>query len=210
MKNILWIMVLFFLVGLTQNSNAEEWSANANVFLGAKLLDEDDWGQFDDQFELGASADFKGKNWPVSLTAVLSYSGDSDSDYDDTWNDDRYRYTNYVEDAYTFEFNLGVKKIWEFVPSWKVSFAAGGTIIYGAVETTWEDNLDGYSKHTEKEGDVGFGYWGAVASYKTIFRHLNVGIDVRYSNAEIELYHKDREAGGVHVGVMVGYCWGGQ
>ena len=207
MKNILWILVVFFLVGLTQNSNAEEWSANANGFVGVKLLDEDDWGQFDDQFELGASADFKQKHWPFSLTAALSYSGDSDSDYDDTWNDDRYRYTYYGERAYTVELNLGIKKIWEFVPTWKISFAGGGTILYGAVETTWEDNLAGYYRDTEEEDDVGFGYWGAVAVYTTIFSHLNVGVDVRYSKAEIKLYNKDREAGGIHIGLMVGYCW---
>ena len=86
--------------------------------------------------------------------------------------------------------------------------AGGAAVIYGGVEITREDNLDGDYRDTDNEDDVGFGYWGALGVYKTIKRYFNLGLDVRYSDANIRLYHEDRKAGGLHVGLILGFCWG--
>ncbi len=211
MKKILCTTLLFFsLLVSPQILNAGEWSSNINIFLGVKLLDKDDWGKFDDQFELGLLADVKKIKWPVSLVANLIFSIDSTSDYDDSWKDDRYRYTYRGEEAYTAELNLGIKKIWSLPKTWNFYIAGGGAVIYGGAEVTRSDNLNGYYLDTDDEDDFGLGYWGALGVYKTIGRKFNLGLDMRYSNAKIRLYHEDRDAGGMHIGLILGFCWGGR
>ena len=208
MKKILCAgFLVLSLIFAPHSSIAGEWSFNLNGVLGAKFLEKDDWGKFDDQFELGFMADARKKDWPVSLVANLFYSSDSTSDYDDSWRDDRYRYTYYAEEGYTAELNLGLKKIWFLPKNWKIYVAGGGAVIYGGVEITREDNLDGDYRDTDNEDDVGLGYWGAFGIYKTFKRHFNLGLDVRYSDAKIRLYHEDRNAGGFHVGLILGFCW---
>jgi hypothetical protein len=36
---------------------------------------------------------------------------------------------------------------------------------------------------------------------------LIIGLDLRYSEAEVTLFDEDREAGGFRTGVTVGYHW---
>lgn len=85
--------------------------------------------------------------------------------------------------------------------------AGGGAVIYGGVEITREDNLSGYYRDTDDEDGVGLGYWGAFGIYKTLWRHFNLGVDVRYSDAKIKHYDENRNAGGFHIGLILGYCW---
>ncbi|NNL75217.1 MAG: outer membrane beta-barrel protein [Desulfobacterales bacterium] len=208
MKTILCAGVLVLsLIFTPSSSSAGQWSYNLNGVLGGKFLKEDDWGQFDDQFQLGFMADVRKKDWPVSLAANLLYSSKDKSHYNDSWRDDRYRYTYYAEEGYTAELNLGLKKIWSLPQTWNIYVAGGATVIYGGVEITREDNLNGDYRDTDNEDDVGFGYWGALGVYKTIKRHFNLGLDLRYSHAKIRLYHEDRNAGGFHVGLILGFCW---
>ncbi|MFH2046235.1 MAG: hypothetical protein ABIK92_13925 [Pseudomonadota bacterium] len=179
MKKILYAGFLVLSLLLVPHSlMAQQWSFNVNAVLGGKFLEENDWGKFDEQFEIGIMADARQKDWPVSLVANLFYSSDSTSDYDDSWRDDRYRYTYYAEEGYTAELNLGLKKIWLLPKNWNIYVAGGGAVIYGGVEITREDNLSGYYRDTDDEDDAGFGYWGALGIYKTFGRHFNVGMDL--------------------------------
>lgn len=200
-------MILFFLgtPGLVQ---ANEWSGNVNGVAGIKMLKESDWGHFDDQAEVGVMADFKRASWPMSMSANLLYSRDSSSDYHDNEIGDTYYYTYYAEEASTAELNLGVKKIW--APADRFNFYVGGglAVIYGEMEITRANNLSsGTYWDRDTEDDAGLGGWGAVGCYVTFASHLNIGVDLRYSSAEIDLYDKDIDAGGVHVGLLVGYAW---
>jgi opacity protein-like surface antigen len=204
-KSILAIMLFLFLCPTM--AGATGWSGNINGLLGIKMLDDSDWGDFDDQFEMGVMADFKMDSWPLSLCANLLYSNDSTSDYHDNEINDTYYYTYYAEDATTVEFNVGIKKIW--TPAERLNFyvAGGLAVIYGEMEITRADNLAGTYRDTDSEDDTGLGGWGAVGCYVNLSRHFNVGLDLRYSTADIDMYDDEIDAGGFHAGLLVGYAW---
>ena len=211
MKKAIFIALFLSILGLPQIA-AAQISFNINTFLGVKILDSEDWGKYDDQFEFGIMADLKGKEWPISLVANILYSTDSESDYDETWHHYDYSYSYYAEEAFTTEFNLGIKKIFTLPYSWNIYVAGGGAAIYGGVDVTEEvyiDYGDYWHRDSDTEDDIGFGYWGSAGIYKTLWKHFNLGLDFRYSSAEVELYNIDREAGGFHVGLILGYFWNG-
>ncbi len=199
-------MLLFF--GTPAIARATDWSGNVNVVVGLKMLEDSDWGDFDNQTEIGVMADFGDDSWPLSLCANLIYSSDSKSDYHDNEVGNNYYYTYYAENASTVELNLGVKKIWTPTDRFNVYVAGGLAIIYGEMEITQADNLDsGTYWDTDTEDDTGLGGWAAVGCYVTFTRHINIGVDLRYSTAKIDMYDEEIDAGGVHVAMLVGYAW---
>jgi len=38
-------------------------------------------------------------------------------------------------------------------------------------------------------------------------KRFNIGLDVRYSKAEITLFNVDVDAGGTHAGLLLGWGW---
>lgn len=207
MKKIIYalLMLVFFITPAI--AAAEGWSGNVNGLLGLKLLDDSDWGDFDDQTEIGVMADFGMDSWPLRMSANFLYSSDSTSDYHDNEVGDTYYYTYYAEDATTVELNLGAKKIWSPAEKFNLYVAGGVAVIYGEMEITRANNLSGTYRDSDSEDDTGLGGWAAMGCYVTFSRHLNVGIDLRYSTAEIDMYNDEIDAGGVHVGLLVGYAW---
>ncbi len=207
MKNLFPLLMMFLIFFIPANAGAAEWSGNVNGLVGIKMLDDSDWGDFDDQTEIGIMADFGMDSWPLSLSANLLYSSDSTSDYHDNEINDTYYYTYYGEDATTVELNLGVKKIWPLAGRFNLYVAGGLAVIYGEMEITRADNLSGSYRDTDREDDTGLGGWGGVGCYFTFANHVNLGVDLRYSTAEIDMYNDEIDAGGVHVGMLVGYAW---
>ncbi len=172
------------------------------------MLDDSDWGDFDDQTEVGVMADFSMDSWPISLSGSLIYSNDSESDYHDHEVGDNFYYTYYAEEASTVELNLGVKKIWPVGERFNIYVAGGLAVIYGEMEITQSDNLSSGTYHdTDSEDDTGVGGWGSLGCYMTFARHVNVGVNVGYSTAEIDMYDDEIEAGGTHISLLVGYAW---
>lgn len=207
LRKSLIVAALFLVPIIPGLAQAAELSGNVNAFIGMKMLDDSDWGDFDDQTEFGVMADLGANTWPIGLSANLIYSSDSTSDYHDNEIGDTYYYTYYAEDATTVELNLGVKKIWAVSGPFNIYVAGGLATIYGEMEITRANNLSGTYRDTDSEDDTGLGGWGAVGCYFTFANHVNVGMDLRYSSAEIDMYDDEIDAGGVHVGLLVGYAW---
>ena len=44
-------------------------------------------------------------------------------------------------------------------------------------------------------------------TYYAVTPSFNIGLDVRYSKAEVTLFDKEREAGGLNAGITAGYHW---
>ncbi len=207
MKKPLLAVALLLALLAPALAQAADWSANVNGVLGIKMLDDSDWGDFDNQFEMGVMADLTADSWPVGLSANLFYSSDSTSDYHDNEIGDTYYYTYYAEDATTVELNLGLKKIWSVTHPFNIYMGGGLAIIYGEMEITRANNLAGTYRDTDSEDDIGLGGWGAVGCYYTFANQINVGLDLRYSTAEIDMYDDEIDAGGFHAGLLVGYAW---
>lgn len=162
-------------------------TGNVNGYLGAKHLDEDDWEPVENQGAFGVLFDIRGRDWPISLAANLIGSGEVDEDgpVDTTGS--------------TSELQLGVKKIWDFPGKFHLGLGGGLAIVSAAIE------VDGPGPSTDDD-DSGLGAWLSLDPYWT-FGHFNLGPHIAISAAEVTLFGDDKKAGGLHVGLALGYHW---
>lgn len=174
---------------------ADGFTGNINLLLGSKTLEEDDWEPLDSQAEFGVDFDFGMQTWPIHIdVAYLSSSDDQDfSGYDPEFGD----ITGNLE-ATTTELRLGAKYIWD---SWSTMrlYAAGGL---SNIKGEFEVSAYGVSI-SEDDSAIGFYVTGGI--YWTLAEHFNLGAELGYSKATIELYDYEGEAGGTHALALVGY-----
>jgi hypothetical protein len=98
------------------------------------------------------------------------------------------------------EFDLGIRKIWE-VPRHIRPYIGGGlAIINGELKA---DSL-GVSV---SDDDTGFGMWADIGVYVTLSGRYNLGIDARWSKAEVDLFSTEARVGGWHIGALAGFHW---
>jgi hypothetical protein len=194
MKKLVLIAVVALVFTLPATSLAQYWTGNANLFIGGKMLDKDDWEPLEEHVEFGFLLDFGKTDWPVNI--AIDFLGSQDSDSFEEYEYDYYYFYDYK--VTTTEINLGIRK--SFGEVIRPYFGGGLAIITAKEEYTLLGS-------TYSEDDTGLGYWINGGIYLTIGDALNLGIDVRYSAAETTLYYHDAEAGGVHVGFVVGYHW---
>jgi hypothetical protein len=198
---VLSIVVCWILVpGLAMSqskSNPKAWTGNVNGFVGAKILDQDDWAPVDEQGEIGALIDFKQKSWPISIAIDLLSSYDEE--------DVSLAVLNFGTfdanlEGNTTEFNFGVRKIWDNFSFVRPFIGGGIAFINAEVKGT----ALGVSV---SDDDTGVGVWFDGGVYFNLTEHFNLGWDVRWSKAEVTLFNIDGEAGGWHLGMLIGYHW---
>ena len=183
-KNILaTILMLFFI-----NSPANAWTGNVNFFLGGKSLDENDWAPVDQHAEFGVLVDFRQQDWPVSI--ALDFLGSTEEATELGLN---------VEGT-TTEFDVGVRKIWGAEGSTIRPYIGGGLAFVNA-------EFKVTSGFPVSDDDNGTGIWLNGGVYWTLGQHFNLGLDLRYSQADVTLFDVDVDAGGTHAGIILGYHW---
>lgn len=204
-----WLILLFALVICLSTSSAMA-GGDANVIFGQKTLSE---GKFDDlgvdgqsEFGVTVTLDFE---WPVALAIDLLSS-----------NDDR---TETIAAAFpvtrrtkvdTLELDLGVRKFWE-IKKWRPYVGGGLAMIQlDTKQTTSTDILGNIVEDTLiDDDDFGVGFWLSGGTLWTLPNGFNVGAELRYSDADVDLtsegfISKQRfDAGGFHMNVMLGYHW---
>ncbi len=169
------------------------WSGNVNFLLGAKALDKDDWEPAEEQSEFGVEIDFKNQNWPFSIAIdILGAVGEG--------NEYSWAFGNMNFESTTSEINIGIKKIWDKSPIVRPFLGGGLSIMTAEADVT----VLGI-KVTDDDNATGFWFGGGV--YWTISNHFNIGLEGKYSTAEVTLYDVDGEAGGGHFGLLLGYHW---
>jgi opacity protein-like surface antigen len=164
-------------------------TGNINFSIGQKFLN-DDWKDlpgegdrdFRDQFQLGVMFDMRPQSWPINV--ALDLLGSARKDNGDTGS--------------TSELALGVRKYFMEQTAVRPFVGAGVSDISGQTSRRAEG-----SRVTVE--DDAFGVWlmGGVLFRPT--PHLNLGADLRYSEANITYLNKDVEAGGLSYGLFVGY-----
>jgi opacity protein-like surface antigen len=60
---------------------------------------------------------------------------------------------------------------------------------------------------TVDDDDTAVGAWISIGTYYAVTPRFSLGLDVRYSKAEVTLFDKEREAGGLNAGITAGYHW---
>ncbi len=170
-------------------AHAGDWTGNVSGYLGHKSLDDKDWPQLDSQPAGGVLFDIKRQDWPVSIAFDIIGSGDVHED------------GSQKDEGYTVEKHLGVRKIFD-LPNYSIKPYVGGGVAF-----TYAEMNDKDGSTTLSEDDSAVGGWVGGGMYFGLTPHLNLGLDVRYSKAEVTLFDKDREAGGLLAGVTAGYHW---
>ena len=164
---------------------ADEYDGNVRLDFGQKRLDSDDWNTLDRQNEIGVIFDLKKASWPVSIALDLLFSGEDKN-------------VPGAERGSTFEQHLGVRKIWAINDS-KFHPYLGGGIAF--IQADYE--VIGSSK--EDDGGVG-GWIGAGVDWH-LSKRMSLGVDVRYSKADVTINNNDVDAGGLHTVLTLGYRW---
>lgn len=190
-QTALFLCALFLTTTSYAYDNDSEFTSNLNVFFGVKKLDKNDWDPLQSQTEMGILFDTKQKDWPVSIAIDILYS----------WDDEQY--TNATVKANTTELDLGLIKRWENAGSFS-PYVGGGISLISAEGTI---SYSGYD-YTVVD-DSGVGGWVKGGASVTLDDGTNIGFELRYSQAEVELndFDYNYEAGGFHAGVFVGYHW---
>ncbi|MES9852337.1 MAG: opacity family porin [Candidatus Thiodiazotropha sp. L084R] len=105
------------------------------------------------------------------------------------------------EYGYTVEQHLGIRKTWDLQNSKIHPYIGGGVaVIYAGLEQ--ENEAGG-----KKEDDQGIGGWIGTGAYWSLTESVNLGLDIRYSQADVEMFSKEIKAGGTHAGLTIGYNW---
>jgi hypothetical protein len=108
--------------------------------------------------------------------------------------------------ATTFEFDAGVR--WLIYKKGKVFpyVGAGVGVIGAALEGDFGfGNVDA--------GDASLGFWADAGVFFRLGKAFNIGIDLRYSDASVDLdfgsgfVAQDVNAGGFSYGLLVGFGW---
>jgi hypothetical protein len=170
---------------------------NLNVLLGQKEQDESfsDSDDIQEQDMLGLMMDWGAEGWPVNVALdLVSSSADTD---DNEFNVD--------VDGSVFAIDGGVR--WYFVKnrSWEPYLGGGVSYISSEVDTSGENNDIEFDDST-------VGYWLNGGIKWVIGEHFNLGGDVRWEKAELDVEDDlgnptDVEAGGLGYAVLLGYRW---
>jgi hypothetical protein len=164
-----------------------------NVLLAGKALDRDDWLPVAKQGELGLQTNWSPPDSPVALAADFLVSGrDRSGDFLGS-TDQR---------GSTSELDLGVRKIWR--PDSRMRPYLGGGVAFVSAELEFTGPSGTRSDH-----DGGAGLWLGGGVFWTLSQAFNIGLDAKATGARVRLFGDDKNAGGLHLGVLVGYHWGG-
>jgi hypothetical protein len=167
---------------------------NFNGYLGMKYLDDEDWGENDDQVAVGISFDMVKQNWPFNLVMEGIVSSDShDSGPIDT--------TSSI-----IELAVGARKYFDFTQNMSLYAGLGPTLFFGMIDEDGVRLAPGPSLENADRDDSGAGV-GAWVGGGLIFRpneRLNFGLNIRQSWGEVEIFNRDREAGGLLVNLLGG------
>jgi opacity protein-like surface antigen len=161
-------------------AEAAGWSGNANLFLGGKFMDSNDWSPAQDQFEAGLLLDVEPPPLPLSLAADFLFGFSSGAGVDVQVN----------------EYDLGVRKIFEIIPLVH-PYLGGGVSIETAELSAGSASID----------ETGVGYWVEGGVMTHLLTILNLGLDLRYSSADVNFSGVTLNSGGIHVGLITGLHW---
>ena len=204
----LTLMVLVFVPAAVAETNI-------NFLLGAKFLEEDDWPLGDSQGMFAIQTTFGPKKWPVSIAIDAVGSGHVEEGL--KLGDNIQLTQDLVQN--TSELDLGVRKIWQVGKA--RPFVGGGLAIVSGRQEAYLDTLppseipdpplppDGLSTAAAviHESDTGVGLWIDGGIFWRLTKRFNLGLEARYSRAELDLLVRGAQAGGTHVGLLLGFGW---
>jgi len=194
MRRAALIVAFAAAAAFTPSPARADFEGNVNFFLGEKSLDSNDWKPLDSQFEFGAVMSFGQSDWPVQIAGDVLVSVDETDVQGITFT------------GTTFEFDAGIR--WLILKKGKVfPYLGGGVGLIGA-------GLKGdFGVGDVDAADVALGVWADTGVFFRLGSHFNIGLDLRYSSADVDLdfgsgfVAQDVYAGGFSYGLLLGFGW---
>ena len=180
------ILAFLFLVAAPPGAQA----GHVNFFLGSKVLDEKDWAPWDTHTEAGVEASWGGEDWPVLIATDLFGSTKSKD------------VLGVDTQATTGELGLGVRKIWNTGSAKRVHPYIGGGVSFISAKLEATSGGNKVSDH-----DNGVGAWLGGGIFWRLGSRFNLGMSLRGSSANVDLYGVSVDAGGGHFGLSLGWGW---
>jgi hypothetical protein len=175
--------LLFSVAGLLGPSIARADSkGSVNFILGGKSLDSD-WEPNEDQGEFGAEVTWGPADWPIAFaTDILASSAGADL-------------LGIEINDQSSELAFGVRKIWE---AGRARPYLGGGVA----------KLDAQRERGNvTEDDTTLGGWIGGGIFWRLGSRFNIGIAARVSRGQVTIGGEDKEAGGSHAGLILGWGW---
>ena len=165
--------------------------ADFNFLLGQKYLDPDDWGTLDEQLLTGLESTWRGPTWPVGIAFDGMFSNAEKRTSQFTTEET-------VTRASTLELGLGLRAI---VPFGRIRpyVAGGAALAQGDVQILRRQEAD------EAAGAGGIGYWASAGVFGRLGQTANVGLAVRWSQANVKSGTFDANAGGMVYAITLGF-----
>lgn len=199
MKRIASFAVIAIVAGLLSIPMAHaDATGEVNFLLGQKKLSSSDWEPIETQGEFGAVMSFGQKDWPVSIAVDVLVSAAEKDAYDPSLG-------SYTFTGSTYEIDFGVRKVWGKKAT-RPYIGAGVGFIGAAAE------LDAGFVSVDGD-DSAFGLWADAGVFWRLGSHFNIGLDLRYSDASVDLdfggglVAQDVSAGGFSYGLLLGFGW---
>ncbi|MGB5160827.1 MAG: hypothetical protein WBQ27_06885 [Thermoanaerobaculia bacterium] len=209
-----WILVLSVMV-LVAHPTVVHAETNLNFVLGEKLLDSDDWPVGDSQGMLAFLSTFGPSSWPVQVAIDVVGSGSAQGSFFASRPEIEFHGEDIVQS--TFELDVGVRKIWRLDRA--RPFVGGGlAVIWGrqdrAIFQPPRFDPDGHWIYPElsvivSEEDEAPGVWVDGGIFWRMGNRFNLGLEARFSRAELGFATRDVQAGGFSLGLILGWGWGG-
>lgn len=218
---VLAIMALALVAAASPRAARAE--TNINFLLGMKFLDKDDWPVGDNQGEFGIQTTFGPEKWPVSIAIDAFGSGHVEEGV--TFGDNIKLGQDLMQS--TYELDVGVRKIWQVGKA--RPFVGGGlAIVSGRQEAYLASAIDipdipGLPDLPDfgtiidpgdlalgpivYETDASPGFWIDGGIFWRLTKRFNLGLEARYSQAELDLLERGVQAGGAHFGLLLGWGW---
>lgn len=184
------------LVAASASPALARYNGNLNFFAGQKWMKTSDWEPVEEQPEIGIMFAFGIERAPVHF--ALDVLGSQKTETVDS------PFLGPVDvKATTREYAIGVRKVW--TPGVTRPFiGAGGCMVMVDLD------FDAPGFH-QSFGDNAYGLWIEGGVTWRIVKHMNLGLDVRYSRADAKFTRNglpaDVTAGGLHTGLLIGYGW---
>jgi len=168
---------------------AGDWSGDANLFVGRKALGSGGWDTVNRQSELGAEVTWGKKEWPIRIAT-------------DFLNTSQKKTESGVElKGSTSEVDLGFRKIWG-KKNLHPFFGGGLALLTGTLKTSSAGVSD-------EERRSSAGIWAGGGAFWRFGPHFNLGAEARVSTGAVKFSGTGPENGGLHLGVLLGWAWGG-
>ena len=201
-RSVLVLVIALLVTG----SVAVSAETNLNFVLGQKYLDADDWSVGDSQGSISFLSTFGARSWPVqvAIDVLGSAAGSTSTWYPESGGEIRGH--DLIQS--TFELDVGVRKIWRSGRA--RPFVGGGLAVIGGQQEfeffAWDP--DDVARELSAN-DEAPGVWIDGGIFWRLGKMFNIGLEARYSRAELSFAGREVQAGGFNLGLILGWGWGG-